>query len=458
MNLIIRRMSVCLCVVCILGIANFANSSDITSKLKYVRDIEVKGEIKDIAAVHLDRDVYEHIDDFSDIRVVGVGKEEIPFRIRKQHGKKKEVRRVICSSKVISLKKLDENRIEIVLKNRDAKRTPRFLTIRTSNRNYDKKVSIANGRSIGKWGTSKEGQAVFDYSAIINLSNNTVSLPKKGRGKYYKIVISNFSEQKQSKRMEVIEERRAGKDFSEIKKMMRLNDDFKIDRLVLEAEERVYHDKAAVTRLVDTELLSNEEKKKKTEIVLEVFCQPIVRLEIETLSTNFSREIEILGSKDKKEWRSFAHCKISKIKIGSYNKSNLKVSIPETRYRYLKLVIDNGDAPALEVTEVKCSENIYNAEFLLPSESYGIKMYYGGDLSAPKYDIDEILAKIANPEYTYLKLGVERDNSSYSDQPEEKSFLDSKVLMYVIIGVMVLVLGAALFSGMKKIEDSEDSE
>ena len=173
MNLFNKKITMLFVGLVLCGFANFANSGDITTKLKYVRNIEVGEKTEGIAAVSLDQEVYENIDNFSDIRIVGTGDEEIPFRIRQQYAKKKEVRRVICSSKVISLKKLDKNRIEIVLQNRDSKRTPRYLTIRTPNKNYDKKVSIANGNSVDRFGKTKEDQAIFDYSAIINLSNTT---------------------------------------------------------------------------------------------------------------------------------------------------------------------------------------------------------------------------------------------------------------------------------------------
>lgn len=452
-----RKLSGLVLVVAIFAaLANLANAGDLVSKLKYVRDIETEQKkIEGISAVTLDRPIFEHVDNFSDIRIFGMGNNEIPFRIRKQYARKKETSRIVCSSKVISLKKLDDNRIEIIIQNRDEKHTPSFLTIRTPNRNYDKKVTVANGASPDKWGQDNEDQAIFDYSAIIDLANNTVTLPQKVKGKFYKIVIANFSELKQSKRMEIIEERRGGKDFSEIKKKMQLNDDFKIDRIILEAEETVFQDKAPVTKKVETEMVSTKdlEKEKKTIIVLDVFRQPVVVLELESTSTNFFRNISIYGSKDKDKWSSLANGRISRIDIGNYQKSELKIEIPENRSRYLKIEIENGDAPPIQVTEVNCSGAVYLAEFLLPESSEGIKFYYGGKLPEPQYDIEEVLSKLINPKYTDLKLGIEMGNPSYSDKQEEVSFLESRVLMYIIISVMVLVLGIALFTGMKKIED-----
>lgn len=455
MRLINRKFSCLILVFAIFaGFADFANAGAVFNKLKYVRDIEIEKKAVGIAAVSLDKAFYEHTEKFSDVRIIGATEEELPFRIRKQFARKKEIERIVCSSKILSLKKLDDNRIEIVIQNRDQKHTPRFLTIRTPNLNYDKKVSIANGSSQDKWGAENEEQAIFDYSAIIDLSNNTVSLPK-GKGKYYKIVIANFSELKQSKRMQIIEERREGKDFSEIKKKMQLNDEFKIDRLTLEAEDTVYKDKAAVTRKVETDIISNkvDEKEKKTVVIVDVFSQPIIEIAIETESKNFSRNINIFSSNDREKWNLLTHGKIAKIDIGNYQKSDMKVNLPESRCRYLKMEIENGDAPALQITEANCFEAVYHAEFLLPDNNQGIKIYYGGALPPPQYDIEEILAKLVNPKYADVKLGLERTNSSYSDQPEEKSIFESKILMYFIIGIMVLVLGGALLTGMKKIED-----
>lgn len=460
MALITKKISIGKCLWClaVLGLANFAHAGELVTKLKYVRDIETADQkVEGVAAVALDRPIFAQIDNFSDLRIIGLGNKEIPFRVRKQHARKEQVNRILCSSKVISLKKLDDNRIELVVQNLDKKHTPTLLTIRTPNRNYDKNVSLSSGTSAGEWGPDDAEHAIFDYSAIIELANNTVPLPKNQPGPFYKIVIANFSELKQSKRMEIIEERRGGTDFGEIKKQMRLNDDFKIDQIILEAEEIAYLDKAAVTQKIDTEILSQQdlEKDKQTVLILDVDRQPVVSVNIETTSSNFSRNISVYGSADKDKWNFLTSGKISRLDIGNYQKSELKIEIPERRYRYLKIEIKNGDTPPLKITEINCFGAVYHAEFLLTENAKDPKLYYGGKLTTPQYDIEEVLAKLVNPKYTDLKLAVEMKNPSYSAKSEEDSFLQSKALMYIIISVMVLVLGFALFSGMKKIDNVE---
>lgn len=435
----------------IMVLANFANAGDSRNKLKYFRNIEMKKGEGGIAAVTLDKEIYNKIESFSDIRITDNVGNEIPFRINRQFTKRKINTMVVCDSKILSLKKMPDNKIEIIVKNLEKKFIPQTLTIVTENKNYDKEVSIAIGNEENKYGKSVKDQAIFDYSDIIDLSNNTVTLPQ-GKGKYYKIIIGNFSEVKQSRRMELIEETRRGQEFSEIKKKILSNENFRIKKLILKAKQVSYKNKALVTEHVPAELVSNKTIDKQTELIMQVYRQPVVSFLLVTPSQNFTRSVNVYGSKDKKSWIYLTRDKITKINIGGLKRNELDMKIPENRLNYLKISIDNGDGPTLDIDDVKVSAAVYNAEFIAPANGQDLKFYYGGDLPAPEYDIDEILANINNPKITYLKLGEAKTNPDFSDK-EETSFLENKVLLYVVIGLMVLVLGGALVSGMKKIEN-----
>lgn len=449
-----NKISVLCCLLFVVGLIEYANAGEAINSLQYFREIKVEGKVDKIAGVPLDKEIYQHIDGFSDIRITDAVGNEIPFRIMQEFTRREKKQRSSCSSRVVSLRKLDDNRIELIIQNTDKKLTPKYLTFQTLNRNFDKQVSVANGTSKNKFGKALTGQAIFDYSAIIDLSNLTVNLPA-GKGKYYKVIIANFSETKQSRRMEVIDEKRGGKDFSEIKKKILTNYDFQIKDILLEAEKTVFLKKAEVIREVEVTVLAHAEKDKKTELVLDVFQQPIVTLEFNTSSNNFSRYVKISGSDDRKKWWSLGDGTITKIDLGNLKKQEIKIQVSEARNRYLKIEVRNGDGPVLQDLKVVACEKIYNAEFLYPEGQSGLKLYFGGDVPAPQYDIDEILNRIANPQITILHLGPIQDNPAFSGEVET-SILESKILLYVIIGVMVLVLVGALASGLKKIEEVEE--
>jgi len=172
-----------------------------------------------------------------------------------------------------------------------------------------------------------------------------------------------------------------------------------------------------------------------------------------TESVNFSRNINIYTSDDKENWKHKVSGNISKVSIGGYKNDELKLNLPEIRQKYLLLRIDNGDAPVLKDIELQCYGSIYDVEFLTTAQLSRVKFYYGGELDSPKYDIDEILGRIKAPRYVLLSLESEEKNPLYSSEVSSKSFFESRVLLYIVIGVMVIVLGAALFKTVKKIDE-----
>ena len=444
------------------GLATFQTtaSAKIAEKLKYLRPVEKGGAPSSLAAVRLDKTIYEHIADFSDIRLLDTNGTEIPFRVRLLRKTKPKTIKTTRTATIISLKRLPDNKIEIVVKNPDKNRIPVSLTIRTPNKNYDKKISISTApNQKGKWTPFGGEHSIFDYSAIIALSNDNAPLPSQPTGRFYKITVSNFSETKQSKRMALVTERRSGKEFSEIKKVMRFDDEFKIDSVALNFEKKIEAKDAPVTEPAESAIIANSNVKKNTIVVLNTFKQPIVEMKLSTPSVNFNRQWTLKSSNDRKEWLQVSSGGIEKIRVGSYARTTLKLHFQETRSRYLKLIIRNQDAPPIKIDGVECRRNAYAVEFIVPPKGGdSLKLYYGGDLPEPRYDIEAVLSKLTGTDPTFLKLGAETPNPAYSPgKSEENSFWTSKTMMYVVIGVVCLFLLLLLTSGFRKIDDIPES-
>ncbi len=449
--LLLAAASVLLPQICFCG----GGDAPASERLGYCRSVEFDGGKPEIAGVELDKAIYERTGSFSGIRVLDSNLSEIPFRISRMFVRKQSSRRVRCASEVVSLKKLDDNRIELLVKNLDPQKIPRFLTFVTQSSDYDKQVTVTAGSSTEDWGKSADEQSIFDYSSIYGLSSNTVDLPSDPPGPYYKVLISNFSESRQGKRIEMVEESREGKDYSQITKKILLNDDLRIKEVVLEALETVFHNDFPVTRELETVTLSNSVADKSNEVVIETFRQPVTTLRIVPESKNFSRKYQILASDDKEKWQQISAGTISSISIQGLEKSNLSCEFPETRKKYLKLLVHNADAPELRISQIVCSGPVYRAEFIPPENTSGIKLYYSGEMPPPRYDIEDIFAKIANPAVTTLKLGTESANPLFKG-PRPPSFLESKTILYVVIVVMLAVLAMALMKALSKIEQPKE--
>ncbi|NOY74830.1 MAG: DUF3999 domain-containing protein [Kiritimatiellaeota bacterium] len=438
-----------------------ASAENITNKLEYMREIERCEQKSAVAAVRLDKTVYARIGGFREIRVISGENSEVPFRTRLSRTSKTKVVKTSKSAKIISLKRLVGNKIEIIVKNSDDKRRPVSLTIRARNRDYDKKISVfASVSPSGEWSPCGAEQSIFDYSAIIALSNNTVNLSGSCSGRFYKIAISNFSESKRSKRMELIRERRSNREFSEIKKETRFNENLKIDAVVFNYEKRISVERTPVRESAESAIIANSVRKKNTVVVLETYRQPIVRMTLDTPSINFTRGWELFSSDNRKNWTSIASGQITKIRIGNYEKTAMTLNFPENRGRYLKLVARNLDAPPIEISAVECFRNAYLAEFIVPAAGGSdLKLYYGGDVPEPRYDIDAILAGIStNAAPLFLRLGSEKPNPQYNSEKKAESFWNSEVFMYSVIGVVCVFLVVLLFSGFRKISDVPDGD
>ena len=423
--------------------------------LKFFRDVRFDGKVPELASVRLDMVLYEALDGFSDMRLLGADFAEIPFRVSKQYTRREVVRRQACDSEVVSLKKLEDNRIELVIRNKSRDLVPRFLIFSIKSKDYDKQVTVHSGTQPESWGDPAPEQSIFDYSSIYGISSNTIKLPE-GQGPYYKVLISNFSESRQEKRMELVEEKRDGADFSQITKKILKNDDLMINQIRLEAEIRSFKDDVQVTEQLSSEIISDAVVDKSTEIIVDVFRQPVTEISLKPRSKNFSRDCSIFTSDDREAWRRVFSGPISCISLQDLNSSQLECSLPESRARYLKVVINNLDAPPVEIAGVVCGGPVYKIEFIPPADTSRVRLYYGGNMPAPRYDVAEVIAKIANPTITELKLADEAANELFRG-PSQPSFPESKTALYVVIVLMVILLGAALFKGIKKIDQTTEA-
>ena len=424
-------------------------------KLQYMRTIELPNrEENKLYSFPLDKAIYKHSKgaaaNFCDLRIIAKEQSsEIPYRISKKHTTKIESVKQNCSSQIISLKKLKNNSIEIIIKNQEKRLNATIMTIHTTMHNFDKQISITPGDESGQWETEHTvTSSIFDYSAIIPLSNRTVKLPLTNK-KFYRILISNFAEKKLANRMEIIKEQRSGKNFSEIHKIIKSSAPFKIEEIKLQAIVTKTLPKQNVNEEVENRIISTATEKRNTEIIIDTFHQPVTTIKLSTASTNFIRKTDIYTSNDRKKWIYRNRVEISSISIDNFQRESLNIHIPESHDKFIKLSIHNNDAPPIRDINIKTFASVYILQFLLSSHTLTPKLYYGGNIPPPLYDIDKIIAKLANPKFITVTLGPEAPNPSYITQQETtNSLINSKILLYCIIAAMVILLSLALFKTM----------
>jgi hypothetical protein len=99
--------------------------------------------------------------------------------------------------------------------------------------------------------------------------------------------------------------------------------------------------------------MRNLSRTEKGETWLELLLQgqsPVNAVEIATPDTDFSRQIEVLGSADGRTWNSLRKAGVIFDLTMGENLRRTRVTFPQTTFRYLALRITNGDARPLAIT------------------------------------------------------------------------------------------------------------
>jgi hypothetical protein len=428
------------------------NAEDsILNSLKYKKDLIGFKPDNQLSAFKLDKDIYENIDSFAEIRVMEYVT-QVPFRVEKQYSKQKVLTEKHCKSEIISLKQNDDNSIEIIIKRDKDSQIPSKMIIKTDDKNFDKNVLVYTGKNIDDWDLPQKPQSIYDYSEIISLRQNTISL-NKSKHLFYKVVISNFSEQQIAEKMELITEKQLGKDFSEIKKQTIYNKKLHIKSIELKEISHIWKEKQPITELVYSASNEWSQVDQTTEIVINSFMQPISEVELNPYTENFFRKIQIFKSADKESWRRIKDDEIYNYHLANISRQRLKINIPETRTKYIKLKIYNNDSQPISLNRINLYGPVYHAEFLTQNQISNLAVYYGGELPAPKYDINQILNSISNPEFTILKLGEQTLNPLYNQEKDSLSFLSKKSTLYIVIAIILATLAFVVASCIKKINN-----
>ncbi len=411
----------------------------------------------DIARIPLDSEIYNSTSmSLGDIRLLDADGSEIPFAIAPDESPEKTVHTKRVKSEIVSLKKLDGNAIEIIVKSPDSPEDFSGIDIDTRSRNYEKQISVQASDDMTNWTQVCSDNSIFDYSEFADLSNSSISFPKIHRNKYFKILISNFSEEKKSPRHEFVTEKRLGSDFSVIEKISVSSEPLRLDNifLIAKTEKTLRQQRRKIE--YQAKDFSVRNLPDATEIFFSTRMEPLDSVVLETESANFARECRVYASDDGKSWQelSGSRGKIKKVKISNFYCSDMELAL-NGRHRHLKISITNGDAPPLEFTGVKLFGSRHMLEFILASvkSPEGMKIYYGNpEITAPSYDVGEIIGSLKNPSYIEIIPGAEIKNPDFSKGASSSSFLSGKHIFYVFIAVMIIFLSFTLFKSFKTIE------
>jgi hypothetical protein len=444
-----------------------AEPGEAVAHLEFAKKVEMPAPALEkgrVLAIRLDSDVCERTRErFPDLRVVaGETGDEIPFALRQLRRPKIVTRSERHPSRLESLGKMEGNQVEfvvrLILKENDPVPSIHRLVLRTPGRDFEKRVTVLGSNDQTDWTPLVQDVPIYDYSSIADIANRTIPLPLPAEAtfRYFKVIISNFQETKSAAVRELIRETRDGKKVSEIEKSLEDTSPLRVEDIeVWIRHERTVEDET-VTVPVPVKIIGTTTAEGRTTLDIQTRRDPLVSLRLQTDSVNFARNATLLAGDDPDSLRRIAETNLTRISLGDQFSESLSISFPETRAAQFRIVIENGNAPGLNITGAEAEANVYTAEMIsdhLP-EKGGIRMAYGGnEVSAPSYDIAAILQGKPGTNFLECSLGTEEPNPFYGKaQPASfwERLLGGKTPLRIAVVGMCIVLAAILFWSLKK--------
>jgi len=415
------------------------------------------GEVRNVAAFRLDEEIFAASDDgYANVRLFDAEGNEKPFLVRTAKTKKTETVEHAVLVETAGFQKLPDNSVEVIYSlKKEAGAGPSAIVFVTTLKNYEKQVTVWGSNDKDSWELLAEKSPIFDYTRFIDVRNARVAI-KAGSYAYYKVLVSNITENQQSPFVGIARETRDGALASEIENSSFRREDFRMDRVdFIECKEMVVRSKALMRAYpVNSLSVTNDVKEKTTTVTFDTGRVPVTALKIVCGSSNFSRAMRFERSAEgagDDEWQRVMSSNISSIDAGGFKQNGTEIQLGcVVRSGRCRIVIENRDSPPLNITGVEVQGEIHEALFFPEAAAVFSVMYGAEGLAAPVYDIAEVLAKVEGADVTLFSLGQQRDNPQYDVL--ERQPIKGRALLIVAILLMVLVLGWIISRAVKRLD------
>jgi hypothetical protein len=367
-------------------------------------------------------------------------------------------------------KPLADNGLEIfvVLGPGQERIVPEGFTILTPLHDFEHRVAVswsADGRA---WTPLVTEALMYDFARFIDVRDVTIPLPPvpaHGPGGRYRIVISDVTQEQESRLAELTRTLRGGKE-QEVRETTRVERrPLRIDGIEFSYTEEV--EQRATPVLGDQAVVgfrtAREPDGRATRITVNTRREPVTEFTIATDAKNFSRQVTVElppaadGGGQRRRGRSLARATITRIDVAGIRREELTIPLAESRVPTYELVIDDGDSPPIDVTGITIRGPAREAVFL--AEPGGVyRLAYGGDLAAPRYDTAAIRAALAaRAVATPATLGPEAVVAPRQPAAEPFRLLADGRFQLAAILVLVVILAAALFLAARRIDAAPPS-
>lgn len=376
-----------------------------------------------VARVKVDAEVYNNAkSDLSDIRIIDYKGEEIPYKLKVVESKKETV---CFEPKLYNISHKPDAYTEFYLDMGGKNQIINKINIVTPDKNFRRRVEIWGSDDGIYWLKIRDDANIFSfYTEDYRTSLTDIKFPDTKR-RSYKIVIWNKGE-----------------------KPLEINKCW------------VYDEKVSLAPLDDIpfKILSRNEnlEKKKTEVVLDVIYKNIPKKEINLkfASKGYHRSVWVFGSDDAENWQ-----RINSAVIYRYNKENKNniISLPESRNRYLKLIIYNQDDPSLKIDDISIKGNQHFIYFPVKKNEIYSLFYGNHDARKPVYEFERLLPFMESEKSIMLDLREEQFNEDFS-RVKEVIKENEIVFMWPMVAFVIITLGFLIIKSLKSIKKKRERE
>jgi hypothetical protein len=408
----------------------------------------------EIGSFTLDAELFDALDaPPTNLRLFDATGKETPFLLRlKIPLRTVETLHPFAPAKIESFRTLESNRIEMIVARDPKHPQPGALQFESTVRNFEKLVTVAGSTDRQSWTLLATNEPIYDYSRFVDVRRDRVPIAS-GNYLWYRIEVSNITENKDSPLVEIIRQTRGSQAGNETEATSFRREPFRMDRIIFLGRQTSVVSGEPATHEGDLTNWTATQNQPQQQTVLTFFTprEPLVAIVLKTEEANFSRGVTLEGRATEQDaWQTLASGRITRIRAGIVQQDSMTLTLPrEYRGRHFRLTIQNQDNPPLTFAGLRTRYNTYEALFF-PKSGATYQVYFGGkEIPAPQYDVATVLAAIPAGSGAQWTPGAAQPNPNFKKQ--RTTAVSGKTLLTAALILMIAILIPVIIKLSRKI-------
>ena len=390
---------------------------------------------------------------YGDVRILAPDGKNVAFAVRQRRRLLGQTVTKTVNTKVTRFEQCEDRAIvEFEVPEKIPLQAFTGIKIDVAQNNFEKRVTIWSVDEAGSVRLLADYQPFFDYSETIDLVKDRIAFDGPSPARHYRMFIDNFSEQEYAPEKWIVSKMDGGEE--QYRHLLTKTLKIKSIQLTYEqpTDEFLPEREKYPLKLVEQQV---NPANGNTVMIFESSREPLTELMLSTYETNFLRRIHLAAGDTPEEFRHLVSGRFCRIQSGAIQVNESKLTFPEQRSRYYRLIIVNEDNAPLENVTVSAYGNVYDA-CLLPPQPESLQVFFGGTLKSPNYDVLAVLKSLRAPATADYTLGPISDNPNYEPSLLAQGKKDLSWLLPLAIAVMVFGLAWILYCCLRRINDKDE--